>query len=142
MKNVFSVVVAALVVLGAIPALAADGNVPGATLSALGLSGMQEVSDAEGMQVRGMSSSVQASSLSLFNAVLYDPYSGAYYTFSGSSSNRATDENAGLNASSSVNVSSATANATFSATITTGTSTWSAVMSAINVSGMAVATSP
>ena len=73
MKNVLSVVVAALVVLGAIPALAADGNVPGATLSALGLSGMQEVSDAEGMQVRGMSAKTYASGRSMVVAWLVDP---------------------------------------------------------------------
>lgn len=50
-------VVAALVVLlvvAAAPAFAEE--VPQATLSSLGLGGMQVVSDAEGMQVRGMSS--------------------------------------------------------------------------------------
>ncbi len=45
-----------LVVLCALagPALAGDGNVPGATLSAYGLGALQQVSDADGMQVRGM----------------------------------------------------------------------------------------
>ena len=48
---------ALVAVLCAAPALAGDGNVSQATLSTLGLGGMQEISDAEGMQVRGMASS-------------------------------------------------------------------------------------
>ena len=142
MKNILCLVVAALMVLGAIPAFAADGNVPEATLSALGLGGMQQVSDAEGMQVRGMSASVQASSLSLFSVVLFDPFSNAQWNFSGSDFSRSTDENAGLNATASVNVSSAAGMDAFSATITTGANVWSAVVSVVNVSGLAVATSP
>ncbi len=142
MKNALSLVLAAVVVMGAIPAFAGDGNVPQATLSALGLGGMQVVSDAEGMQVRGMSSSVQATSLSLFSAVLFDPFSGGNFTFAGADFNRATDENAGLNATSSATVTTAAASAAFSATIVTGLNTWTATVSIINVSGAATATSP
>ena len=53
-------VVAALVVLlvvAAAPVFAEDGNVPQATLSSLGLGGMETMSDAQGMEVRGMASS-------------------------------------------------------------------------------------
>jgi hypothetical protein len=50
MKNVL-VVLSVVSVLGAAPALAED--VPDVTLSALGLGGMQSVSDVEGSQVRG-----------------------------------------------------------------------------------------
>jgi hypothetical protein len=142
MKNALCLVVAAVVVLGAIPAFAGDGNVPQATLSALGLGNMQVVSDAEGMQVRGTSSSVQATSLSLFSAVLFDPFSGANFTFAGADFSRATDENAGLNATSSANVSSAAASAAFNTTIITGLNTWTATVSVINVSGLAAAVSP
>ena len=142
MKNALCLVVAALVVLGAIPAFAGDGNVSPATLSALGLGGMQVVSDAEGMQVRGTSASVQATSLSLFSAVLYDPFSGGNFTFSSSDFARATDENAGLNATASVNVSSAAGNSAFNATIVTGANVWTATVSVINVSGLATAASP
>jgi opacity protein-like surface antigen len=48
---------AVVVALCAAAALAGDGNVSQGTLSALGLGGMQTMSDAEGMQVRGMASS-------------------------------------------------------------------------------------
>jgi hypothetical protein len=54
MKNVL-VVLSVLLVFVAVPAFADD--VPDATLSALGLGGMQSVSDAEGAQVRGQASS-------------------------------------------------------------------------------------
>ena len=37
------------------PALAGDGNVPQSTLNTLGLSGMETLSDAEGMEIRGKS---------------------------------------------------------------------------------------
>ena len=142
MKNALSLVLAAVVVLGAIPAFAGDGNVPQATLSALGLGGMQAVSDAEGMQVRGMSSNALATSLSVFNAVLFDPFSGGNFTFASADFSRGTDENAGFNATSSATVTSAAANSAFSATIVTGLDTWTATVSIINVSGAATATSP
>ena len=48
---------AVVAVLCAAPVLAGDGSVSQGTLSALGLGGMQKMSDAEGMQVRGMASS-------------------------------------------------------------------------------------
>ena len=54
MRNVLALVV--LLTLVAAPAFAADGNVPAATLASLGLGDMQTVSDADGMQVRGMQS--------------------------------------------------------------------------------------
>ena len=47
------VLVAALV---AVPAMAEDGNVSDSTLSSLGLGGMELLSDADGMSVRGMAS--------------------------------------------------------------------------------------
>jgi opacity protein-like surface antigen len=55
MKNVVAPVV--LLALMSIPAFAADGNVPQATLSSLGLSGLETMSDAQGMDIRGQSSS-------------------------------------------------------------------------------------
>jgi hypothetical protein len=44
-----------LAILVSVPAFAADGNVPQSTLDALGLAGMETVSDDDGMQVRGTS---------------------------------------------------------------------------------------
>jgi hypothetical protein len=55
MKNV--VALAVLLALVAVPAFAGDGNVPQATLSSLGLSDLEPMSDAQGMEVRGQSSS-------------------------------------------------------------------------------------
>jgi opacity protein-like surface antigen len=46
-----------VLLLFAAPAFAGDGNVPQGTLSSLGLGDMQVVSDAQGMQVRGLASS-------------------------------------------------------------------------------------
>lgn len=140
MRNVLALAV--LMVLVAAPAFGGDGNVPEATLSALGLGGMQVASDAEGMQVRGMSSNAQGTSVSFFSAFLMDPFSGTNFAFIGAAFDRATDENAGLNATSSATVGTAAANAMFMATITTGLNTWTATISAINVSGMGMATSP
>jgi hypothetical protein len=54
MKNIL-VILSVLLVFVAVPVMAED--VPDATLSALGLGGMQSVSDAEGMHVRGQASS-------------------------------------------------------------------------------------
>ena len=71
MKSALALVV--VMVLFAAPAFAGDGNVPQEALSALGLGGMQVVSDAEGMQVRGMSSSTHGSYLFVFSGLLHDP---------------------------------------------------------------------
>jgi hypothetical protein len=47
----------ALVALGAAPVLAGDTYVPRSTLAAMGLSGLQPLSDAQGLSIRGMGSS-------------------------------------------------------------------------------------
>ena len=96
-------VVAALVVLlvvAAAPVFAADGNVPDATLSSLGLGGMQVMSDAQGMQVRGMSSSANATGLLLLSGSLFDPETGSNSLGTFSLFARGTAENAGLNEAS------------------------------------------
>jgi opacity protein-like surface antigen len=96
MKNVL--VVLAVLMVSAVPAFAED--VTDATLSALGLGGMQKASDAEGMQVRGMSSSSQNTVLTSFVLNLFDPATGASFVVEDSAFSRSTDENAGLNESS------------------------------------------
>jgi len=101
-------VVAALVVLlvvAAAPVFAADGNVPDATLSSLGLGGMQVLSDAQGMQVRGMSSSANGSGLLLLSGSLFDPETGSSSLGSFALWGRGTAENAGLNEASDADVS-------------------------------------
>jgi len=47
------VVLAALVALSCAPALAADGKVAHSSLVKMGLSGMQPMSDAKGLEIRG-----------------------------------------------------------------------------------------
>ena len=125
-----------------VPAMAGDGAVPKSTLAALGLGEMKVLSDADGMAVRGKSSSVMATSLSVFSAIIFDPNTGASFSFASSDFGSATDENAGLNATSSASSSSAAALAQFNATVTSGGATFTAVISAINVSGTSIATSP
>src|SRR5687768_6611185 len=94
MKNVL-LVLAVLAV--AAPALAGDGQVSKSDLASLGLGQMSVMSDAQGLQVRGMSSSAQSTSLLTGSAILFDPFTGssadgAYAVF-----NRGTATNGGLN---------------------------------------------
>jgi opacity protein-like surface antigen len=58
--KVFAMLFAVVVALVAVPAVADDGQVPQPTLRALGLSGIQVATDAQGMQVRGRSSAFVA----------------------------------------------------------------------------------
>jgi hypothetical protein len=106
MRN-FVVVAVVLCVLGAVPALADDGAVLQPTLNQIGLGGLQVMSDAEGMQVRGMSASAEATSLSLFSLILADPETGNQFVQVGTDFARATDENVGLNEEASAEASSA-----------------------------------
>ena len=96
MRYAFSVsLVAVLVCLLTAPALAGDGNVPQSTLHSLGLAGMETVSDAEGMQVRGMSGCAQVSGLSLVTGLLLDPATNSYVWGTDANTARASAENAG-----------------------------------------------
>lgn len=81
----------------AAPALAGDGQVAQSDLAAVGLGQMSVLSDAQGMQVRGMSSSAEATGLLLGSGVLFDPSTGSSATASFSLFARGTAENAGLN---------------------------------------------
>ena len=68
MKSALAMVVVML--MFAAPAFAGDGNVSQGTLSSLGLGDMQTVSDAEGMQVRGMSSNAKFTFVGVFSGLL------------------------------------------------------------------------
>ncbi len=72
MKNAIAGI-ALLLVVGATPVFAEDGQVADSTLAAIGLGDMQVVSDAEGMNVRGMSSSAMSMGTSLIFGQLLDP---------------------------------------------------------------------
>ena len=117
MKKCLAIVAVCLM---ATPAMA--GDVSEGALSALGLGGMEVMSDAEGMQVRGMSSNSQGTSLTQFTLNLFDPATGADLSVSDSAFGRVTDENAGLNA--------------FSATETADAVQFSGVVIDINVQGI------
>lgn len=75
MKKFFAAL--ALVAFVAAPAAAEDGQVSATALKALGFSSSQVATDAEGMQVRGMSSLAVSGGLSTVSGVLLDPQTGA-----------------------------------------------------------------
>ncbi len=92
---------AALAVLAAAPAFAGEGNVSSSTLSALGLGGMEVMSDTDGMKVRGMSSNASAFGASSLFAQLSDPLNpGNFVVVTDVNGGRGSDENAGLSADS------------------------------------------
>ena len=97
MKIPFVLVLVAIVASAAAPAMAGDGQVSSNQLAALGLSGMQPMSDAQGMHVRGMSSAAKSSGSSLVFGVLIDPHTGSFVAGSSVNFSKATAENAGLN---------------------------------------------
>ena len=106
MKKTLAIV--ALLVFVAAPAYAEDGRVSRSALASLGLGGMEVVSDDVGMEVRGMSSSAATNSFSFFAFVIHDPTTNSTFTFSGGGGQTpASDENAGLNATSSAHSHSA-----------------------------------
>jgi len=72
MKSTFTLAALTALLLAA-PAQAGDGHISSETLSAVGLGGMQIVSDADGMQVRGMSGGASAWGISIVTGVLLDP---------------------------------------------------------------------
>ena len=102
MKNFFSIVTV-LTVLIAAPVFASDGFVPQASLDALGLSGMETLSDDEGMQVRGLSSNAASMGQSIIVGLLVDPATKGFIFGSDVNSSMASAENAGLNALSAAN---------------------------------------
>ena len=75
------ILVAAMV---AAPVMAEGGNVSDSTLASLGLGSMELLSDADGMSVRGMSSSGGTVSTSFASFLLFDPDTGS--AFEGQSS--------------------------------------------------------
>ena len=100
---------------------------------------MQVISDVAGMEVRGMSSNTQSTSLSVFSAVMFDPLTGSVFQLSSNGFGRTTDENAGLNATSSSNATSAAGlGMTFVATV----NAFSATVSNFSANGLGIATSP
>ncbi|MGD9858045.1 MAG: hypothetical protein AB7U20_24125, partial [Planctomycetaceae bacterium] len=91
---------AAMLAMGIAPALAEEGQVSNQTLSAVGLGGMQVMSDVDGLQVRGLSSNAASGGSSLLvGQMAFNDANGTQFVFgSDFNTSRATSENAGLNA--------------------------------------------
>lgn len=80
---------------------AEDRTVSKSTLSALGLGQMEIMSDAEGLQVRGMSSNAGAFGASLSAGQMSDPRNpGNFLVLTDANGSRGSDENSGLNITS------------------------------------------
>jgi hypothetical protein len=95
MRYALSIIVI-LSLMGTAPALADDGHVSPNTLSALGLGGMEVVSDAEAMQVRGLSGNAWTQGLSIVMGILIDPNTKSYVWGTDVNYAHASAENAGL----------------------------------------------
>jgi hypothetical protein len=87
---------ALVAVLMAAPVFAGEGHVPQSTLDSIGLAGMETLSDADGMQVRGMSGNAHTQGLSLVSGLLIDLGTKSYVFGSDTNYAHATAENAGL----------------------------------------------
>ena len=95
----FAVSVATVVMtLIAAPAFADEGQIPEATLASLGLGGMETLSDAQGMEVRGMSGNAFAMSLSMVTGFLIDPTTKNFVGGTDANRAQANAENAGKHA--------------------------------------------
>jgi hypothetical protein len=69
-------------------------------LNALGLGGLEPLSERTGNQIRGASSSAYSTGLSSFMAVIFDPETGSQINLVSNNFARSTDQNAGLNSRS------------------------------------------
>jgi hypothetical protein len=76
MRNALPFALAAILV--AAPALATDRQVPDSTLAAVGLSGLEAMSDAQGNQVRGMSTGVRSFGVSMVSGLIIDPVTNSF----------------------------------------------------------------
>lgn len=95
MKHILTIATV-LTSLLATQAFAADHRVPQATLNALGLAGMEVVSDEAGMQVRGKSGNAMSMGQSLVFGLLIDPNTKSYVFGTDANGAMASAENAGL----------------------------------------------
>jgi len=94
-------------------------------------------------EARGMSSNAQATSLSFISAFLFDPVTASNFSFTAADFARATDENAGLNATSSASADTTAGILGFSIDIdVNGAGVFDAIISDLGAMGMANATSP
>ena len=120
----------------------AQENVSDTDLAQLGLGSMQQMSDAEGMEVRGMSSNSQASSFGFFSLFAFDPQTGSSFSANAADFARNTAENAGLNATSTSNSTAGVTGAPFNfATVWQGNPSFSFSTSQFAFGGSSTGTS-
>lgn len=89
------ILLSSLVLLALATVTHASDNVPAGTLSEVGLAQLQPLSDSEGMQIRGMSSSARATGSSAFSIFLLDPNTGSFLQIQGGDFATASEENGG-----------------------------------------------
>ena len=118
---------AILASLSAVPALAADGNVPRFTLDVFGLVGLETMSSEDGMQVRGMSGNAASMGLSLVTGVLFDPDTNSFVFGADANAAASSAENAGLQVLTRASHEQASG-ASLSLDVATLTSTFSGVL--------------
>ena len=138
MKSILAMMILVATMVAA-PVMAEEGNLSDATLSSLGLGSLQVLSDANGMEVRGMSSSSQASSLSFASFLIFDPNTGASWTGQVADFGRGTAENAGLSITSVASAQSAGGFTAFSTSVSNGTDTFTAMFDLFGSSGSSMA---
>ena len=94
MKAAYSVALLLLVAIFTSPANAQDGNVSQSTLSQIGLGGMQMMTDAEGLQIRGMSSwSSSGGGRIVSGGLIYNSGNRTYFVFAGSANSAGSGSN-------------------------------------------------
>jgi len=85
--------IASVLVLSASPAFAGEGQISKQSLAKMGLSGMQTMSDAQGMQIRGTAAIVIVSGKSTATVPGATSTNSYYATASGSGSHAASGDN-------------------------------------------------
>lgn len=126
MRTICALVAAALL-FAAVPAQAADGRVPSATLKALGLGDLTVMSDRDAQQIRGQSSGVMAMSQSLVTGLLIDPNTKSFIFGTDTNGAMSSAENAGLQVLSQASTSS-TSSVSLNLTVTSANGTFTGAL--------------
>lgn len=95
MKKLAGLAAALLLVSSALPVSAADRSVSSETLAQLGLGQMRVLSDAEGMQIRGLATEAFSASSSGFSLFFQDPSSASFFQFQGANFGTGSEDNGG-----------------------------------------------
>ena len=140
MKSLLTLMILVAAIVAA-PVMAEDGNVSDSTLASLGLGSMELLSDADGLAVRGMASTAEATSMSYSSFLVFDPNSGGSFTGQAADFATSNANNAGVSIASVVAASSAAGHSAFTASIANGADTFTASFSVFGASGMSAGNS-